>query len=240
MNCSDTRAKLTAYLDGELADERGSAVRGHLRECAECRRISDDEAVLRDGLRRMPTMDPPPSLWANVQRELAKAEVEDAHRPAWRRFVSSLVPQWRARDWMLGATALAAVTTFVVFRATHRHPAEDVTNVAIVSPAPIASEPAAPVAMSNSDVTTDLKHEQSDRTASYAQTADELMQVATEARAKWAPVQQQEFDHEVADLRAAVTKAGEGRPQQAAYRSLIRYLQRSAIRDDVALAGAAL
>ncbi|HEY4177613.1 MAG TPA: zf-HC2 domain-containing protein [Kofleriaceae bacterium] len=239
MNCTDARAKLTAYLDGELADERGSAVRGHLRECADCRRVSEDEAVLRDGLRRMPTMDPPASLWANVQRELAKAEVEDAHRPAWRRFVSSLIPQWRARDWALGVTALAAVTTFVVFRAS-RHSA-DVTNTPVIATtAPIASEPVTPVAMSNSDVTNDLKHEQSDRSASYAQTADELMHVATDARATWAPAQQQEFDHNVADLRAAITKAGEGRPQQAAYRSLIRYLQRSAIRDDVAFAGAAL
>lgn len=236
MNCTDTRAKLTAYLDGELADERGSVVRGHLRECADCRRIADDEAVLRDGLRRLRTVDPPASLWANVQRELAKAEVEDAHRPAWRRFVSSIMPQWRIRDWALGAMALAAVTTFVVFRASH-HSSNAPSIAKTESTAPLASEPIAPIAMSNSDVTIDLKHEQSDRSASYAQTADELMQVATEARAKWAPAQQQEFDHDVADLRTAITAAGDGRPQQAAYRSLIRYLQRSAIRDDVTLAG---
>ena len=33
MKCESVRVKLTAYLDGELEDERGSAVRGHLRGC---------------------------------------------------------------------------------------------------------------------------------------------------------------------------------------------------------------
>jgi hypothetical protein len=238
--CCDTRAKLTAYLDGELADERGSAVRGHLRECAECRGVADAEAALRDGLRSLPTLDPPPSLWANVQRELAKAEVEDSHRPAWRRFVGNLLPQWRARDWALGATALAAVVGFVVFRAAHHAADPSASSVANTEVA-LPGEPVRPIALSNSDVTADLKHEQSDRSASYAQTADELMRVATQARASWTPAQQQEFDEHVAELRASITSAGEGRPreQQAAYRALIRYLQRSAVRDEVALAGGA-
>src|SRR5438067_6919520 len=78
MTCNDMRAKLTAYLDGELEDDRGSAVRGHLRGCQACRDAARDEAALRDGLRALPPVDPPASLWAGVQARLARAEVADA------------------------------------------------------------------------------------------------------------------------------------------------------------------
>ena len=52
--CDRIRPRLTAYLDGELADDHGSFVRGHLRECAACRQVARDEAALRDGLRLLP------------------------------------------------------------------------------------------------------------------------------------------------------------------------------------------
>src|SRR5678815_4584208 len=88
MSCESIREKLTAYLDGELEGERGSAVRGHLRGCEACRQIAADEAALRDGLRALPPLDPPPSLWAGVQARLAAAEAAEARRPRWRRAVS--------------------------------------------------------------------------------------------------------------------------------------------------------
>ena len=93
MKCDSVRAKLTAYLDGELEGERGSAVRGHLRSCDACRQVAADEAALRDGLRALPPVDPPPSLWAGVQQRLAAAEVADAERPAWRRALAWLSPR---------------------------------------------------------------------------------------------------------------------------------------------------
>src|ERR1700761_6631315 len=85
ITCDTIQPRLTAYLDGELADEDGSEVRGHLRECAACRQIARDEAALRDGLRQLAPVDPPASLWAGVQAQLAAAEVADAHTPWWRR-----------------------------------------------------------------------------------------------------------------------------------------------------------
>ena len=54
MTCDDVRPQLTPYLDGELEDDRGSAVRGHLRGCEACRTAADEEAALRDGLRALP------------------------------------------------------------------------------------------------------------------------------------------------------------------------------------------
>src|SRR4029079_8859436 len=86
--CKTIQPRLTAYLDGELAADHGSLVRGHLRECSACREIARDEASLRDSLRTLAPIDPPASLWAGVQAKLAAAEVADAHTPAWRRLVA--------------------------------------------------------------------------------------------------------------------------------------------------------
>src|SRR5262245_39608274 len=83
--CEKIRPRLTAYLDGELADEDGSVVRGHLRECAACRDAARDEAALRDGLRALAPIDPPATMWAGIQARLAAAEVADARKPRWRR-----------------------------------------------------------------------------------------------------------------------------------------------------------
>src|SRR5688572_16609012 len=98
MKCESIRTQLTAYLDGELEGERGSAVRGHLRGCDACRQAASDEAALRDGLRALPPLDPPASLWAGVQRQLAAAEVKDAERPAWRRVLA----RWALRAPQIG------------------------------------------------------------------------------------------------------------------------------------------
>lgn len=95
--CDKIRPRLTAYLDGELADDHGSVVRGHLRECAACRQVARDEAALRDGLRSLAPVDPPPSLWAGVQARLAAEEVADARTPRWRRAAARWARWARAR-----------------------------------------------------------------------------------------------------------------------------------------------
>ena len=46
-------------------------MRGHLRTCDECRRVAGDEAALRDGLRALPTVDPPNRMWSGIQARLA-------------------------------------------------------------------------------------------------------------------------------------------------------------------------
>jgi len=50
MNCTKTKKDLVAYLDGELADGRATAVRDHLERCPACRleaeRLSASGAIL--------------------------------------------------------------------------------------------------------------------------------------------------------------------------------------------------
>jgi negative regulator of sigma E activity len=239
MKCDDVQEQLTAYLDGELADDRGSAVRGHLRSCDACRGVATDESALRDGLRELPPVHPPASLWANVQAQLATAEVADAQKPAWRRtlgrWAKMFAPSWPT--FALGGVAAAAVVTFVVWRSQGSQESEpvrtDVTNVAKVTP-PVTPPP--PVAQDHGDVTADLAGEATRVTDSYADAAEELLALANEERARWSTAERDTFDGHVADLRREIESAVDGRPKQKAWRTLIRYLQNAAIRDEVALA----
>ena len=118
MSCENVRPQLTAYLDGELEGDRGTAVRGHLRTCEGCRQMATDEAALRDGLRALPPLDPPASLWAGVQAQLAAEEVAESKRPSWRRALSRWAPFAPRVGMVMGA--LAAATILLVWR-SHRH-----------------------------------------------------------------------------------------------------------------------
>ena len=241
MTCESVREQLTAYLDGELTDDRGSAVRGHLRGCEACRKVATDEAALRDGLRALPPLDPPPSLWAGVQAQLAAAEVEDAKRPAWRR----LLARWAPRAPQIGLAGLAiAVAVFLIMLRVQRH--SDAQQVAqpVVPPTPqrvvIAPDHPAPApiaaAHDDTDVTAALAAEPAQATASYAATARELLDLAKDAKAQWPAERQRELDSQVAALQKKIAAAPDERARQGGYRKLIRFLQRAVIRDDVALA----
>jgi anti-sigma factor RsiW len=233
--CAKILPRLTAYLDGELADADGSFIRGHLRECAACRQTARDEAALRDGLRVLTPVDPPASLWAGVQAQLAAAEVADARKPWWRRAMTRWIPTVPAmRQVAAGVALAAAVTLGLSWRA--RQPDET------TSPAPTARQPAdvprAPsVALPPAgDVTAELIAEPARTTASYDLVVEELMTLAQEARRGWSDSRRAAFDGEVAGLREAIARAAQGRPQQHAHRALIRFLQGAVIRDDMVLA----
>lgn len=235
MKCDSVRAQLTAYLDGDLEDDRGSAVRGHLRGCEACRRVAADEAALRDGLRALPPLDPPPSLWAGVQQQLAAAEMADAERPAWRRVLA----RWARRAPQVGLAGLAlaaAVLLLVVRMQREEAPAETSAPVAPVADVRDHVQPPAAPVQDQGDVTAELAAAPAKVTETYAQTTRELLELARDARAQWSDERKQEFDTEVVALEKKIAAAADERPRRAAYRSMIRFLQRAVIRDDVALA----
>jgi len=249
--CETIQPRLTAYLDGDLDDERGSVVRGHLRECAACRQLAREEAALRDGLRVLPPVDPPPSLWAGVAARLAAAEVADARKPRWRRTVARLarwapwpptMPQYAA-----GAVLAAAAVVMLYWR-TQRADEQLAAGPAVVVPVKRMPEPPPPrplpseaidpaaVAPAGDDVTADLRAEPARTTASYDQVIEELMKLASEARPAWGDDQKAAFDTKLVALRSGIARAAPGRTQQRAQRALIRYLQNAVVRDDVVLA----
>jgi Putative zinc-finger len=255
--CKTIQPRLTAYLDGDLADEHGSVVRGHLRECAACRQVARDEAALRDGLRELSPVDPPATLWAGVQAQLAAAEVADARKPRWRRAVARWAPWGHWSRWaptptmpqlVAGGLVAAAAVAMLTWRA---HPAvndglpnrsDELAHVVQVpTPGPrhqgpsISVGPVDPAAPADRDVTADLRAEPARITASYDQAIEELMTLAASVRTGWTDEQKTAFDAKVAALRDGITRAAPGRPQQRAQRALIHALQGAILRDDLVL-----
>ncbi|HEX3474684.1 MAG TPA: anti-sigma factor [Kofleriaceae bacterium] len=255
--CDKTRPRLTAYLDGELADDHGSAVRGHLRECAACREVARDEAALRDGLHLLPPVDPPASLWTGIQARLAAEEVADARTPRWRRTAARWA-RWARARWtptmpqLAVASAVAAAAIAVVTWRSHRadEPAPPPIVLRPPSGPPVRHDPPVPTpvpspapdrsaagdAASTDDVTADLAADAARTTRSYDRVVGELMTLAEAARERWKDDDRAAFDARVAGLRGAIAHAGAPRSVQRAQRSLIRYLQSAIVRDETLLA----
>jgi hypothetical protein len=246
VNCNDVRPQLTSYLDGELEDDHGSAVRGHLRGCETCRAAANDEATLRDGLRDLPALDAPASVWAGVQRQLADAEVADAQQPRWRRVVRRWASALRPQQWMtprfaLASSAVAVIVCVWAWRYTHRNselPAPQANLISTVAKGVVVTPKQAPPpeTSNDGDVATEIAALPKRTSDSYAEATLELVALASDARTHWSDDRKHVFDGKLAELQHAVDGAVEGRPRQKAYRVLIRYLQRVTTRDEVAFA----
>ncbi len=243
--CDKILPRLTAYLDGELAIDHGSVVRGHLRECAACRQSARDEAALRDSLRTLAPVDPPASLWAGVQAQLAAAEVADARKPRWRRAIgrwtriaSSLSFGIPSLPQLAAGGALAVVAAATLYWRAHQGDEPSDRIAAITAPVSVVHEvaPPPPPVLAAGDVTADLVAEPGRVTDSYGQVIEELMQLATAARPAWSDDRRAAFDAKLVALHDGIAHASPGHLQQRAQRSLIRYLQGAIVRDDVVLA----
>jgi hypothetical protein len=243
MTCDHVREQLTAYLDGDLDPDRGTVVRGHLRTCDACRKVSEQEAALRDGLRALPTVDPPNHLWANIQAQLAETEIAESKRPAWKRALARWTPAL-PRFAMVGALAAAAIAILWWRTRPDDAPAQQlaVTNVPpqVLQPSQERTALTTPCNLDSpdSDVTADLEAEAARITACYAQTSNELLALANEARANLTDEQRATYDAAIVALEQAVDRAADGRSKQRAYRAMNRYLQNLLTRDEVALASA--
>ena len=247
MTCERVRAQLTSYLDGELDGDAGTVVRGHLRSCEACRAIAADEAVLRDGLRSMPPVDPPASLWAGVQARLAAEEVAESKRPAWRRELARwqrLVPAPRvAIGGGLVDAAAAGVIAWKTREAAEPAQLADAKPTPVIVP-PQTFAPDMPKARPNCtqvadapDVSEDLELDGKRMLTAYDCAIDELLSEAANVRGEWTDTQRAAFDDQVKAMRASLAKA-DGKHKQRAARAMVTYLQGAVTRDQVLLAGA--
>jgi putative zinc finger protein len=245
MTCERVRAQLTSYLDGELDGDAGTVVRGHLRTCEACRTTAADEAVLRDGLRSMPSVDPPASMWAGVQARLAAEEVAESKRPAWRRALARWQRWIPAPRVAMGGVLVAAAAVGVIVWKTHEtpEPVQLVDTPVVVPPQTFAAETPKPPARPNCtqvadapDVTEDLQLDGKRMLTAYDCAIDELLGEAANIRGEWTDTQRAAFDDKVKAMRETLAKA-DGKPKQRAARAMVTYLQGAVTRDQVLLAG---
>lgn len=108
MNCSEVQELLSAYHDGELADDQRSHVSDHLDECADC-------AVELAGFQNLSTMasalgtpEPPEHIWSQLKERL---DQHPSHKQPAAKPVGQL-GRWSfpaARRFAFAATVLVAV-----------------------------------------------------------------------------------------------------------------------------------
>jgi hypothetical protein len=253
MTCERIRTQLTAYLDGDLDSDGGTVVRGHLRTCEACRKTAGDEAALRDGLRALPPVDPPSTLWAGVQARLAQAEVEEAKRPAWRRTLARWGRWMPAPKFAVAGAVLAAATIGLIIWKTRGPVDEDqlvqnppnhddkvVHNPSpkFVPDMPKQQPPSSCKQIGEADdVTADLALDAARQSAAYDCAVEGLLAEIKQIRGEWDDRMRSQFDDQLKTLREMVAKADDGKSRNKANRALVAYLQKAATRDEVLLAG---
>jgi anti-sigma factor RsiW len=67
MECIDKK-KISAYLDGELAEDKRAVIGAHLEECAACRAEAEELTVVADALDALEGLEPDPYFAARVKR----------------------------------------------------------------------------------------------------------------------------------------------------------------------------
>ncbi len=257
MRCDDVITRLTAYVDGELDDATGSALRGHLRTCATCHAAALDEVAVRDAMTRLPTPDVPPELWQSIQAQLAEHEVADSKRSRlwlwWQAARTKLVP-----GLLVAGAATLAIVAYVRHGQSTSEPAQhdQLAHGTVkppappVGPSPIATtthrinDPSAPPsvdtdcdlhAMTAGARTTRGTGSDTARVAGMAEAIDrcygavatELLALVAEDRPGWPKDRAAVFDAELDTARHAVTTAPAGRPRERAWQAVIQLLQRA-------------
>ncbi|MCS7316095.1 MAG: zf-HC2 domain-containing protein [Bryobacterales bacterium] len=81
MNCRQVRARFSELLDGRLSETERRLVASHLEECWSCAAACEQTRRLRETLRKLPALAPPPELTSAL---LVMASRERARQLAWR------------------------------------------------------------------------------------------------------------------------------------------------------------
>jgi hypothetical protein len=183
---------LDEYFDGGLDDLRTRAVRGHLRDCERCRARLDGTTRLVEAAGALADLEPPPGLWANLERGLDAEERALAGRG---RLFWLWQDLWRKVAFGGGALAVAgAVVWLLALRPVAPHgPALETVKIQ-ASPEALYEDAVHDVARARDD---------------YRAAVDELRALAVGERARWQPEVQRAFDENLAVIDAAVARQSE-------------------------------
>lgn len=114
MRCADAQAQLDDYVDGLLTESQESAVSGHLRECAACRRLETELRCLIEEARRLSrASQPAQDLWAGIAERIGRRK--DPPQETAVRTITIRLGRIRA----LAATALVLLALGAFFVVPH-------------------------------------------------------------------------------------------------------------------------
>jgi anti-sigma factor RsiW len=107
--CKTHRARLGAYLDGELADSRRQECEGHLAGCPACRAVLDELKELAPVLRTLGAPPVPDGLSARIL-----ATACDRQRSLLPAVVRAWIDEMRAISWLDGSLTAASLCAVIV------------------------------------------------------------------------------------------------------------------------------
>lgn len=64
--CHETEEMLSAYLDGELTQQRRQQVELHVDACSDCRDTLDELKRVREGIAGLPSPEPTAEQWSRM------------------------------------------------------------------------------------------------------------------------------------------------------------------------------
>jgi putative zinc finger protein len=105
MNCSEVQKCLSAYYDGELANNQRSRLSIHLNECSDCVRQLTGFERLSSMANALSTPVPPDHLWSRIEQQLNRQR--NIEQP-----IAKSVD--RTSNWILPATRLYALAATVL------------------------------------------------------------------------------------------------------------------------------
>jgi anti-sigma factor RsiW len=165
MECWSVRQRVSAYLDDAVSAEEGRLLERHLNTCRECTVETERYFGLREKLRALPRLLPPPELTTRLRVAASKIRMESASEASrWKRWLNRLELSLRHLMRPLALPAVgglcSAIFLFSTLVPTFKS-AFAMSGLAADVPTMLVTEPmlkdTAPVAFADGDAVVDLQ-----------------------------------------------------------------------------------
>jgi len=177
MDCWSVRSKISAFLDGALADGERREIREHRAACNSCSREIERFERVRTALLTLPKAGVPPELTARLRvtasRVLSRSSAAESGWPKWRdRLELAAKNLMRPLALPLAGGVCSAIVLFSALVPTFNSTfAMNKSHSAIDVPTMLATEPmvkyTAPVAFPETDVVLDLTIDDQGQVVNY-------------------------------------------------------------------------
>jgi anti-sigma factor RsiW len=145
LDCKKIQPLLSEYVDGTLPDQSAWDVKMHVTSCAVCSQVARELTATANLLSSLPTLEPSANFEAMLAKRLAD-QVLSPHKPTFTERLRNGLSEWWSRPLTRPAVAtgvvFAALLPVAVLMTQPMKPVYD--SVAVTSPSPIPTQPAAP------------------------------------------------------------------------------------------------